>query len=133
MHNSDCLTAIDLFRDCPAEQREALASRVAVYDVKRGQILVTQGDTSNSIFFVLSGRFIAHTGDGGKEGPLSEIGVGEPIGQVGFFANIPRSATVTAMRDSTVCELDRPTFDEFARDMPEFYATILATTARRLA
>src|SRR5438552_338819 len=118
MHNSDWLAAIDLFCDWTGEQREALASRLALHYVERGQVLVTQGDASSSIFFVLSGRFVAHTGGDGKDRLMSEIGIGEPIGEVGFFSNIPRSATVTAMRDSTVCELDRPTFDELARNMP---------------
>ena len=131
MVDVDRLTSIALFRDFPAEQRAEIATRLVLRELERGQILVTQGHPSSSIFFVLSGRFIAHTP--ASEEPIAEIGAGEPIGEIGFFANIPRSATVTATRDSTVLQLDRTVFDEIASKVPQIYVGILATTTRRLA
>src|SRR5262249_23717378 len=65
--------------------------------------------------------------------PVTEIGVGEPIGEIGFFCGAPRNATIIAARDSMVLELDRPSFDEVARRVPAIYQSVLRALARRLA
>ena len=59
--------------------------------------------------------------------------MGEPIGEIGFFAKIPRSATVLAVRDSTVLQLDRAGFDQIAKSLPGIYEIIIEAMARRLA
>src|SRR4029450_3138144 len=69
----------------------------------------------------------------GQDQPINEIGVGEPIGEFGFFSGALRSATVTAARDSVVLELDRPSFERIARDVPAIYQTLLAALAKRAA
>ena len=69
----------------------------------------------------------------GQESAINEIGVGEPIGEIGFFAGIARTATIVAARDSVVIELDRASFDDVARQVPSIYPTLLRTLARRLA
>ncbi len=65
--------------------------------------------------------------------PLAEIGVGQPIGEIAFFAGGLRTATVTALRDSVVLELDRKAFDDVVRHVPAVYDRLLAALARRLA
>ena len=46
---------------------------------------------------------------------------------------MPRSATIIAVRDSVVLELDRPSFDDIARRIPAVAQTVLRALARRLA
>ena len=69
----------------------------------------------------------------GQESAINEIGAGEPIGEIGFFAGIARTATVVAARDSVVVELDRDAFDDVARQVPSIYPTMLRTLGGRLA
>ena len=69
----------------------------------------------------------------GQKNAISEIGVGEPIGEIGFFAGTPRTATIVAVRDSVVLELDRASFDAVVRQVPAVYQTLLGALARRLA
>ena len=65
--------------------------------------------------------------------PLAEIGVGQPIGEIAFFAGGLRTATVVAVRDSVVLELDRASFEDVARRVPAIYDKLLAAMAQRLA
>ena len=89
------------------------------------------GAESDSVYLVVSGRFEVWIE--GQQSAINEIGVGEPIGEIGFFARVPRTATIVAARDSVVIELDRRSFDDIARQVPAIYQTLLRTLARRLA
>ena len=73
------------------------------------------------------------SGSKARTSPINEVGVGEPIGETGFFSGATRNATIVAARDSVVLELDRASFDEVARQVPAIHQTLLRALARRLA
>jgi NTE family protein len=120
-----------LFRELSNDQLDEIWSRAKVHKPQRGEILVRQGAPSDSVFVVVSGRFEVWVE--GQKTAISEIGVGEPIGEVGFFSGTPRTATIIAARDSVVVELDRASFDDVARRVPAIYPTLLRALAQRLA
>src|SRR5262245_9946689 len=62
--------------------------------LRRGEVLVREGQPADSFFIVLSGRFTVHKGD--SNNLVAEIAQGELVGEIGFFAGLPRTATVTA-------------------------------------
>src|SRR5215207_9907311 len=99
--------------------------------VRRGTILVRQGDPANELYIVLAGRFFV-TLDG-RPGVIAEIGPGEPIGELAFFGSGTRTATVTAARDSDVVMLTRDAYAEVMRQAPSILAGILSSVASRLA
>src|SRR5262245_22915243 len=73
--------------------------------LRRGEVLVREGEPADRLFIVMSGRFSVHA-DGSPE-PVAEIAQGELIGEIGFFASLPRIATVVALRDAIVPDLGR--------------------------
>jgi len=120
-----------LFRELSNDQLAEVWSRAKVHRLARGDVLVRQHAPSDSVFVVISGRFEVWI-EGQKEA-IAEITVGEPIGEVGFFAGTPRTATIVAARDAIVVELDRAAFDDVARRVPGIYPTLLRALASRLA
>lgn len=104
-----------------AEQRE----------LQRGDILIRQGTPSDALYFILSGRFSVHL-DGMKE-PIAEIAQGEPIGEIGFFAGLLRTATVKALRDSRVLAISRERFREMSESSPEIRDAVIVSLAHRLS
>jgi NTE family protein len=110
---------------------EPLAAEAQQRELRRGEILVRQGEPSDTLYFVLSGRFAVHL-EGVAE-PTAEIGQGQPIGEIGFFAGLPRSATVTALRDSSVLAITRERFQKISQSSPEIRDTVVASLARRLS
>jgi NTE family protein len=64
---------------------------------------------------------------------VAEVGSGAPIGEVAFFADGRRTATVTALRDSLVLKLPRADFVELTENYPVVLKPIMVTLARRLA
>jgi NTE family protein len=125
------LRSTAIFRELSNEQLAEIWSRAKVHNLLRGATLVRQGTASDSVYVVVSGRFEVWIE--GQKSAITEIGVGEPIGEVGFFAGTPRTATIIAARDSTVLELDRTSFDGVVRQVPVIQQTLLRTLARRLA
>ena len=128
---AELLRSTAIFRELSNEQLTAIWSQAKIAKLLRGEVLVRQHAPPDSVFVVVSGRFEVWVD--GQDQAINEIGVGEPIGEFGFFSGAPRTATVMAARDSVVLELDRPSFERIARDVPAIYQTLLAALARRAA
>jgi NTE family protein len=120
-----------IFGKLSNDERAEIWSRARVHALLRGETLVRQEALSDAVYVVVSGRFEVWIE--GRENPVTEIGVGELIGEIGFFSGEPRTATIIAARDSMVVELDRPSFDDVARRVPAVYQTVVRALARRLA
>ena len=126
------LRSTAIFRELSNDQLAEIWSRAKVHNLLRGDVLVRQKARRRTrVYVVVSGRFEVWIE--GKNSPVTEIGVGEPIGEIGFFSGAPRTATIIAARDSVVIELDRASFDNVARQVPELYQPLLRALARRLA
>src|SRR5262245_5906598 len=130
-NTADLLRSTAIFRELSDEQLTAIWSHAKVLNLIRGDVLVRQNALADSVFIVVSGRFEVWVD--GRDRAINEIGVGEPIGEIGFFAGTPRTATIVAARDSVVLELDRPSFNTVALEVPAIYQTLLGALARRLA
>jgi len=110
---------------------EALATDSDRRLLRRGEILVREGDPSDRFFVVLSGRFAVQRGD--ATGSVAEIAQGELVGEIGFFAGLPRTATVLAARDSIVLEISRNSFEKAAEALPGLREAVTQFLARRFA
>src|SRR5262245_8859923 len=109
----------------------ALAGATDQLLLKRGDVLVRQGEPSDTLYFVLSGRFTVHLD--GDDTPISEIGQGRSIGEIGFFARLPRTATVVAKRDSRVLAITRERFHAIGEALPEIRDAVILSLASRVS
>ena len=64
---------------------------------------------------------------------FAELRAGELVGEIGFFANVPRTANVIAIRDTSVLVLTRAAYQELAQDTPAIAEALLAALALRFA
>ncbi len=120
-----------IFAGLGADERAALMAELELRSLKRGDVLVRQGEAADALYIVVSGRF-AVTLEGRRE-PVSEIGPEQPIGEIAFLTGGVRTATVSAMRDSIVLRLDRPAFDRVAAQCPGIWRTLTTALSQRLA
>jgi NTE family protein len=120
-----------LFRTLSSEQRLRALRALVRQDLLRGELLVAQGEPSDSLFMVLHGALAVRRA--GELAPLAELRAGEVVGEIGFFANIPRTADVVAIRDTSMLVLTRAAYQELARDAPAIVEALLAALALRFA
>lgn len=120
-----------LFRTLSSEQRLKTLRAMVRQDLIRGQMLVAQGDPSDSFFMVLHGALAVRRA--GDLESIAELRAGEVVGEIGFFGNIPRTADVIAIRDTSVLVLTRAAYRELAEDAPAIVEALLAALALRFA
>ncbi len=120
-----------LFRTLSSEQRLKVLNALVRQDLVRGQKLVAQGGPSDSFFLVLHGALAVRKT--GYSEPIAELRAGELVGEIGFFANGPRTADVIAIRDTSVLALTRPAYQKLVEEAPAIVEALLAALARRFA
>ena len=125
------LGSIEILAGLTPEQRAGLAARCQKLSLKRGEILVRQGDAADALYLAISGRFAVSVA--GRRAPVTEIGPGQPIGEIAFLTGGVRTATVTAMRDSLVLKLGREEFESLSKDDPTIWRSLAVTLAGRVA
>ena len=125
------LAAVSAFNGWTPAELEALAMSAKTRELGRGEALVRPGEAADELYFVVSGRFAVHNGL--IQDRIAEIGPGHPIGEIGFFANIPRTATVTALRDSQVLAITRERFEQIEASSPRVRDAVIKSLASRLA
>ena len=120
-----------LFKTLSAEQRLKAFSAMTRQDLVRGQLLVEQGAPSDALFLVLHGALAVYRKD--QLEPIAELRAGEVVGEIGFFADIPRTADVIAIRDASVLALTRTAYEALAREAPAIVEALLAALAQQFA
>ena len=116
--------------DLNEKEQHEVKSIMRVRKVQRGELLIEQGAEANALYVVNFGLFEVM----GCEGQVvTEIGAGQLIGEIGFFAGSPRTASVVAARNSEVLEIDRVEFDALTARHPEVLRGATRALARRLA
>lgn len=101
-------------------------------DLKRGDVLMRQGEDGDSVFVLLTGRLqVVREADGAGR-VVGEIGVGETVGEMSFFTGEPRSATVRAVRDSLLIGLSRGTVERLIATRPAALRHVMKVQIERV-
>ena len=117
LSNLDLLRRVPLFSLLTVAQAEVISGAVIKRRFKRGEALVEQGQKSNALFILLTGRARVMTADSrGREVILATLGQGDYLGEMSIIDNEPHSATVRAEVQTDVLMLGRT---EFARCLTE--------------
>ena len=123
------LAGVPLLGGADAEALEALATDASPRRVLAGEWLIREGDDADDLFVVLRGRLRAVADADGDPRTLRVLGPGAAIGELGLLTGAPRSASVQAVRDSTLLQLGRGRFIE----LMELDGRFAAAVARELA
>ena len=110
-----------------------LAALARTISVPQGKVLFSAGDPGDGLYAVLDGslKVVLISGDG-VEQLLDVLGPGSVVGELALFDGRPRSATVMALKDSTLAFMERVAFDRLAGETPEIYRHMLRIVGRRL-
>ena len=103
-----------LFATLSEAHLETLGKLAEPAVAEAGETLITEGDPAGDVYLVLAGRLSASVmRTDGAASVVGEIGPGEVVGEMSVLSDLPRSASVTAIRDTTLLRLPRQRFHEF--------------------
>jgi hypothetical protein len=86
--------------------KEELAGNLRRVSVPAGHVIIRQGEVGDAFYILESGAMEAIV----DEGPGRPLVPGDSFGEIALLRDIPRTATVRAMKPSTVLALDREHF-----------------------
>ena len=97
------------------------------------EVIVTQGSSGDSMYVVQSGKVeVIHTTEDGEDQQLGTLKAGEFFGEMAIFEDEVRSATVRAVGDTRVLEVDKKTVEKRLQDDPRLAVNMLKTMSSRI-
>jgi predicted acylesterase/phospholipase RssA/CRP-like cAMP-binding protein len=123
-----------LFGSLSAEALATIEPLAEWIQLVRGDALFRQGDPSDGLCVVVSGRLqVVRTNSDGTAVVVSEATPGESIGEMGFFTREPRTADVIAVRDALVVKFSNEAFERIIKLHPEIVRDLMRLQIGRLS
>jgi len=97
-----------------------------------GEVIISEGITSNNAYIVLRGRVRVTKKLDRKTVVISTLKEGDIFGEMGLISKTVRSATVSALGDVEVGFIDKEKFDELLDTLPADVRTIIHALVHRL-
>src|SRR5260370_1105475 len=137
---AETLAKIGLFRSLDAAKIELLDTQCSWCRAARNQWIIDYQDTSNDVFFVVSGTLrVKIQSVGGREVLLREINAGEFFGEIAAIDNQPRSSGIIAVtgvtfarKPASVFRLAVHTYPDVCDPLLELLACDVRTLSNRL-
>ena len=101
--------------------------------VGKGEVIFRQGDAGDEMFVVSAGRVRLTLGAEGHEKEVAVLGPGEFFGELSLLSDMPRSATATAVEDSTLLAIGRDVFAMMVQDDLDIVFRMMNIQGQRLS
>lgn len=127
------LRNVPLFSALPENQLALLVKEVSRKSYPRGSAIIAAGDTTDSLYVVISGRLkVMISDDEGREVILAILGPNEFFGEMGLIDDHPRSASVVAIEPCEVLALLKRDFKKCLEENFEMAMTVMRNLVKRL-
>jgi hypothetical protein len=125
------LGRLGIFAEASRPVLERLAAESVESAVPAGTTLIREGDEADAFFVLLEGEMAVRArGEGTSEVHLPSMEEGAYFGEIGLLERIPRTATVTASRDSRVLRISGDDFLQTLADAPASTALLEGARSR---
>jgi len=107
-----------LAQDISPEFVEELYDASEHLSLDPSDVLLRERDPADSVFFLVQGRLRVFVGEGESASEVGYIERGEIFGEMAVLSDEPRSASISAIRQSDVIKLSKARFTELLRSYP---------------
>jgi serine/threonine-protein kinase len=97
----------------------------------KGDHILYEGDIAHAVYIVERGRCRVRRSAGGKQVEIGSLGPGDIFGEIAMLADMPRTASVIADEDTTVCVVTREVLETELGDIKPWLARIIRALADR--
>ena len=121
------LNAEDAFRPrLSLDQWRTIAPYLTRHDIRAGDLLIKQGDTDRTMYFLGQGSLqVFVTGGAPGSNRIAILRTGSVVGEPGLFSDGARMANVEAMTSCAVWALRGPRLEELAQRSPALALELL--------
>ena len=107
------------------------AQRAVTRTFPKNTVVVREGDRTDSLYIIVSGKVKIYVSDEGKEIVLNESGPGEYFGEM-VLDEGPRSASVMTLEPTQFLVVPKEDFREFVKKNPEFSLHLIYKLIKRV-
>lgn len=116
----------------PSMRRETM-DRARLLRTRKGQALLSKGDRSNDVFFVLEGRLqVLLYSASGREISLRDLEEGDMFGEMAAIDGESRSASIVALTEARLLVMSRADFRAAVDSSPEAALWLLRQLTARI-
>jgi NTE family protein len=126
------LKRIPVFASCTEKQLLLIASRTRLVEYKKGEAVYREGDVANAFYIVVSGRLRVFSGMGVQEKTFTVLHDGDAFGEISLLTGETHSATVQALNDTLVLQLEKADFEDLINRIPSLVLYLSRLLSRRL-
>lgn len=130
----DILKALPLFQHLDDAALSELGDELHWFALPGGASLFEEGDPSDALYVLKSGSVGAFRKDQNAHAQLvGLVAAGETVGEVGMMIDMPRNASVRALRDSELLRLSREDFEKLVNHHPKSMMAMARLAVRRMS
>jgi CRP-like cAMP-binding protein len=126
------LNNLDLFKDTSEDVLAKIAGQTRTLDLERDDVLVKQGDPSDSLFVIRRGWVKVVTYKGNEEVVLNQCGPGQIVGEMSLIDQMPRSNTIIGLSSAKLLEIKYSVVLETLEENPKLALSFLKDMTGRL-
>ncbi|MFN3195628.1 MAG: aspartate ammonia-lyase [Chlorobiota bacterium] len=131
---SKVLFGIELFHELNDEQRMKLAQHMEVREVKKGEIIVEQGQNRDCLFVIQKGTISEFTTkENGATRTINRFKRNEVFGEGSLMDNYPYSLSAKASTDCRLFVLDRQDYSELMESQTKIMVKLIAAASRMIS
>lgn len=129
----DVLSRAPMFAALDPEAAAALQASMDTLSLGRGQILFNEGERGDRLYVITEGKMkLGHASSDGRESLLAVLGPAELLGELSLFDPGPRTATATALTETSLMGLGHAALRPWLTGRPEVAEALLQALAQRL-
>lgn len=124
---------VDLFSDLDQNSLELLESHSRPLNFKKNSIILTEGETGESLYIIEQGSVRIYVSDEyGAEMTVFVQGPGSYIGEVSLLDGQPRTASAVALEKTRVLVISKASFFDCVSKNPQIAFRIIQSVTQRL-
>jgi CRP/FNR family cyclic AMP-dependent transcriptional regulator len=100
--------------------------------LKKDDYLIKEGDDSVALYWVQDGQLAVYKRKGNQEGLIGHVYTGELVGEMSFLDNMPRCASVKALTDCELLEIEADSYKKIFEGQPKWLQLLIRTLVERL-